>query len=124
MGTKIRIRAGSVTVEAELNESETAKAIAAALPIRGTVNTWGEEIYFTIPVDRPAAADARSEVQVGELGYWPPGKAFCIFFGPTPASIDENPRAASPINPIGKLLDDPKKLLQVKDGEEIVIEPA
>jgi hypothetical protein len=122
MGAQILIKAAGVNVRAELNESATAKAIEQALPLRAMVNRWGEEVYFTIPVDMPAADDARSEVDVGELGYWPPGKAFCIFFGQTPASIDDRPRAASPVNPIGRLLDEPTQLSAVPDGAEITVE--
>jgi len=122
MATQIVIKAAGLSVRAELNESATAKAIELALPIKGTVNRWGQEIYFSIPVDMPAAPDARTEVQVGEIGYWPPGRAFCIFFGRTPASIDDEPRAASPVNPIGRVLDDPTQLSAVPDGAEITVE--
>ena len=90
---KIAIVAGSVTVEAELNDSPTAHQIWDALPIEGAANTWGDEIYFEIPVVAGQEADARAQVEVGELGYWPVGHAFCIFFGPTPVSTDDRPRA-------------------------------
>ena len=96
----IRIRAGDVESEAELNDSATARAIAEALPIDGRVQRWGEEIYFEIPVSVAEAEDARQDMEVGELAYWPPGSAFCIFFGPTPASTGERPRAASNVNPV------------------------
>jgi len=90
---KIVIEAGSVTMEAELNDSPTARQIEEALPIEGRANTWGDEIYFEIPVVAAQASDARAQVEVGELGYWPVGRAFCIFFGPTPVSTDDRPRA-------------------------------
>ncbi len=122
MSVQIVIKTAGLSVRAELNESATAKAIELALPIRGAVNRWGEEIYFSIPVDMFASEDARTEVEVGELGYWPPGRAFCIFFGQTPASSDDRPRAASPVNPIGRLLDDPTQLSAVPDGAEITVE--
>src|SRR5688572_257585 len=102
MGQAIRIRAGAVTLAAELNDTPTAQALLAALPITGRVNRWGDEIYFRIPVAQEEAGDARAVMEVGELAYWPPGQAFCIFFGRTPASSDERPRAASPVNPLGR----------------------
>jgi len=93
-------------MEAELNDSPTAQQIWDALPITGAANVWGDEIYFEIPVMAQQAPDARAEVEVGELGYWPVGRAFCIFFGPTPVSTDDRPRAYSPVNVIGRVLGD------------------
>ncbi|MCP4727746.1 MAG: hypothetical protein GY863_22085 [bacterium] len=119
---KIRITAENIVISAELNDSATSMAILEALPIEGTVNTWGDEIYFTIPVDTEQENDARADVEIGELGYWPVGKAFCIFFGRTPASTDDKPRAASPVNIIGKTVDDAALLRPVKDGTAIKIE--
>jgi hypothetical protein len=124
MGQAIRIKVGQLTVDAELNDSPTAAAIAAALPIKGKGNLWGDEIYFRIPVKQPEAADAQAEVEVGQLGYWPPGQAFCIFFGPTPASTDDRPRAASPVNPIGRVLGDAKQFQSARDGAVVIIEKA
>ena len=95
---RITIKVGDISLQAELNDSPTAKQIWDVLPIDGQVNLWGDEIYFEIPVKVDQADDARAEVEVGELGYWPVGHAFCIFFGPTPVSTDERPRAYSPIN--------------------------
>ena len=120
--TPIKIIAGTITVDAELNDSLTASAIVRALPIEGTVNTWGDEIYFTIPVSQNEEPDARAEVAVGELGYWPVGKAFCIFFGPTPMSTDDQPRAASEVNIVGEVKGDPTVLKAVKNGEKIRVE--
>ncbi|MDI6870416.1 MAG: cyclophilin-like fold protein [Bacillota bacterium] len=120
---RIRITAGDVSALAELNESRTAAAIAAALPIDGRANTWGEEIYFPIPV-KLGSENGRVEVAVGDLGYWPPGSAFCIFFGRTPASIGPEPRAASLVNVCGRLLSDPGLFRKVKDGTPIHLEPA
>lgn len=123
MGRRIVISAGSVRAEAELNDSSCAQAIYQALPITARASTWGQEIYFAIPVECSEAADAREKMVVGELAYWPPGNAFCIFFGPTPASgRDGVPRAASPVNPVGKLLGDAGALRQVRDGEKITID--
>ncbi len=124
MQRKIRITAGGVTMEAELTESETADAFWEALPITGSANVWGEEIYFQVPVEAPLEASAREEMEVGEIAYWPPGSAFCIFFGRTPASVDEAPRAASAVNPLGKVSGDPKDFLGVRSGEEVRLERA
>jgi len=124
MGQKITIRVGTLTLAAELNDSPASAAVAAALPIQAKGNCWGEEIYFRIPVKQPEAKDARAEMAVGELAYWPPGNAFCIFFGPTPASIGQEPRAASPVNPIGRVTGDVGLLRQIADGSEFVLEKA
>ena len=90
---KITIKFNSLSFKAELNDSPTSKAIWEQLPIESQVSTWGEEIYFEIPVEMPQEPDAQQIVSVGDLGYWPVGQAFCIFFGPTPVSTDERPRA-------------------------------
>jgi hypothetical protein len=122
MGQLIRITIGNITIKGELNESPTAEAISRKLPIKGNANTWGEEIYFEIPVAEKQAPDAREDMDLGELGYWPVGRALCIFFGPTPVSTDDKPRAASPVNPIGRLIEDPSPLRKVKSGTGILIE--
>ncbi len=124
MSYRLTIGAGPVTMEAELNDTPTARRIWEALPIAGQANTWGDEIYFAIPVKMEEAADARAEVEVGELGYWPMGEAFCIFFGPTPASTDEEPRAASPVNVVGRVLGDPTAFRQVDPGATVMLERA
>jgi hypothetical protein len=121
---KIVIRAGEITVEAELNESATAMAILQALPLEGSATTWGEEIYFQIPVSHDLAPDAKEVVQLGDLGYWPQGQAFCIFFGATPISGPGEIRPASAVNIVGRLLDDPTKFLSVRAGTSVLMEPA
>ncbi|MBC7222798.1 MAG: hypothetical protein H5T59_00725 [Anaerolineae bacterium] len=121
---RIRIRSGKVGATAVLDDSPTSQAIWDALPIEGRANTWGEEIYFTIPVSLELADDARDEVEVGELGYWPPGRAFCIFFGRTPASRGDEPRAASPVNVFGRVEGNVKVFKKVRDGDAIVLERA
>ena len=122
MGKKINILVEDLKVEAELNDSKTARLIWEALSIEAKVNLWGEEIYFAIPVKTGLEQGAREVVFSGELGYWPTGHAFCIFFGPTPASRGDEIRAASAVNVIGKVLSDPKIFLKVKDGVKIVLE--
>lgn len=124
MGKRIVIRAGSAVAEAELNETETAKRIYEALPIQSKANRWGDEVYFSIPVDCPPE-NQHEVVNLGDLGYWVPGSAFCIFFGPTPASRSPDEiRPASPVNVFGKVLGDPTVFRSVKDGDTVTVEPA
>ncbi len=118
---KIRISAGGVSVLATLADNETADAVWAALPVSGQANRWGDEIYFEIPVQVPQAGDAREEMAAGELGYWPMGHAFCIFWGPTPVSHGTEPRAYSPVNPFGRLEGDAAAFDGVSDGAEIEV---
>jgi len=120
MKRKIKITVGKIEMVAWLNETKTANKVFEALPITSTVNTWGDEIYFTIPVTA-GPEDAREVVNLGDIAYWPPGKAMCIFFGKTPISKGDEIRPASPVNIIGKLEGDYKPLKKVKDGEEITI---
>lgn len=123
MKRKIRIKAGPVIAMAELHDTKTADAIWQALPLESKAHTWGEEIYFPIPV-KMGLEEGQQVVNAGDLGYWPPGSAFCIFFGPTPASREAEIRAASPVDVFGSLVDDPKVFGKVKDGERIVVERA
>jgi hypothetical protein len=118
---RIVITSGDINIQAELNDSPTAKMVWDHLPIEGRANTWGDEIYFEIPVIAEQEPDARADVEVGELGYWPVGRAFCIFFGPTPVSTDEQPRAASPVNILGRVVGDEGLFKLVKDGEIVSI---
>ena len=118
---RIRITAVPVVMEAELNQSRTAQQIWDALPIEAPGNMWGDEIYFSIPVDAETD-NAQAVVELGELAYWPPGTAFCIFFGPTPMSRGAEIRPASPVNVIGRLLGEPKNFKQVNDGTVVKIE--
>jgi hypothetical protein len=120
---KIVIRAGEVEATAELNESVTAMAIWQALPLEGSANTWGEEIYFRIPVSQALEPGAKELVQLGDLGYWPQGEAFCIFFGATPISGPGEIRPASAVNLVGRLVDDHKRFLSVSAGTPVRIEP-
>ena len=118
---KIVIRSGSVKAEAELNESYTAKRIFEKLPFSAIVKTWGDEIYFSIPVEL-GEEKGREEVDVGDVAYWPDGNAFCIFFGRTFASKNDKPRAASNVNVFGKIIGDPLVFKNVKDGSRIFVE--
>jgi hypothetical protein len=119
--SRIKITAGDVVAIAELNQTATAQAIWNALPIEARANTWGDEIYFSIPV-RLEEEDAKAVVEKGDLGYWPPGNAFCIFFGRTPASQGDEIRPASPVNVFGHLEGDPAIFKRVRGGEKVVLE--
>lgn len=120
----IEIRAGGLVMDAELNDSQTAELIWAALPIEGRANRWGDEIYFSIPVKTGSEPSAREDVEIGDLGYWSPGNAFCIFFGSTPVSDGDQPRAASPVNIFGKVRGDASRFRAVPDGGKVTINQA
>ncbi len=122
MPERIVIKASEVAFEADLNESVTGKAIYGALPIRAKGQRWGGEIYFSIPVSCELEEGSREVLEEGELGYWPPGTAFCIFFGPTPASGGDEIRAASAVNIVGRMKGDLSGLWDVPDGAEVCIE--
>ncbi len=122
MEKKIKILVEGLNVEAELNSSKTAQLIWEALPIEAKVNTWGEEIYFGISVKTGLEPGAREVVSAGDLGYWPTGHAFCIFFGRTPVSRGNEIRPASPVNVFGKVDGDPKVFTRVRDGAKIILE--
>jgi len=122
MDKRIAIKVADLSLNAELNDSPCAEAVFAAMPIRAVANTWGQEVYFDIGVKSALADDARDNMEVGDIGYWPTGKAFCIFFGRTPASTrDGKPRAASKVNPIGRIIGDAKVLAAVRDGQVITL---
>ena len=121
MSKLIQITAGTLTLQARLYPTPTADAICEILPLKSKVHTWGEEIYFTIPLHLPVESDACEVVEPGELGYWPAGDAFCIFFGPTPVSKGTEPRAYSPVNVFGKIMTDLSALKTVQAGEAIEI---
>ena len=123
MSTRISIILDAGTLSATLDDSPTARSVTAELPLQGVVSRWGEEIYFSIPVHAGEAPDARQDMAVGEIGYWPAGPALCIFFGPTPASVGEEPRAYSNVNPLGRI-DGDKEVARAllgtaKDGQSI-----
>jgi len=124
MPQKIEIVAENIQVEAELNDSSTAKSIINILPVEASAQRWGGEIYFSIPVTAELESDSREVLEAGELGFWPTGSAFCIFFGPTPASQGDEIRAASGVNIIGKMKSDWAKLWNVSSGSNIVIKVA
>ncbi|WP_290899817.1 cyclophilin-like fold protein [Ferroglobus sp.] len=120
---KVKIKVGKVEVTAELNESiapKTVEAIKKALPIKSKANRWGDEVYFHTNVNVSVEENSKEVVEVGDVAYWIPGKAICLFFGKTPIS-DDKIRPASAVNVIGKILDDPTVLREVKDGDEVTV---
>ena len=116
---RITITVENLSIDAELYETPTAQKIFEALPLDGSVNVWGDEIYFTIPLNLAQEPEAREDVNLGELAYWPTGPAFCIFFGPTPVSTGSQPRAYSPVNVFGRLLGDAKQFKTIPNGATI-----
>jgi uncharacterized protein len=121
MPRAIRITAGAVAAHAELNDSKTAAAIAGALPIEAKGETWGDEIYFDIGLSL-SPESPQTVVALGDLGYWPPGQAFCIFFGPTPMSRGDEIRPASAVNVVGRVVGDPRVFTRVRAGTRVRIE--
>ena len=118
---RIRITVGEVALEADLNDTATAAKIGEALPIRTSFNTWGDEIYFSIPVDAELDDSAQEVVEIGDLGYWPPGNAFCVFFGLTPVSEPGRIMPASAVNVIGKVVGDTTLFKQAVRAREVVL---
>ena len=123
MSNIILLTYGTVQMKAELNESKTAVLLLDKLPISGIVNTWGDEIYFSIPIEAEAE-NAATLVEEGDLAYWLEGRCFCFFFGPTPASTSSEIRPASPVNLLGRLKGDPKLWKKVEPGSTVKLEKA
>ena len=124
MERSIKITAGPMEVFAALNASATADAVWNALPLKSTAQTWGDEIYFTIPVRSSLDDTAREVVDKGALGYWPSGPAFCIFFGPTPMSRGAEIRPASAVNVFGRIAGELSVLTMVRSGSAVLVEKA
>ena len=120
---RIKIVAGGVEAMALLNDSETAELVWAALPISASASIWGDEIYFRIDLSA-SEQDAREVVEMGAVAFWPPGQALCLFFGPTPMSVGDEIRPASPVNVIGRIEGDPTTLKSVPAGAPVLVERA
>ena len=117
MARIITISTGSIKLEAELNDTSTSDAVWNTLPYEALGSVWGDELYFPIPEKLDLELENEQDVvEVGDLGYWPVGNAFCIFYGPTPASIDERPRPASPVTVFGKVRGEVTELSEVRAG--------
>ena len=120
---RIKITAGDLSVFAELNDTSTAKLVWESLPIEASGSTWGDEIYFRTPIFAEEE-NAREVVDMGDVAYWPPGQALCLFFGPTPASQGDEIRPASAVNVVGRIEGDATMLKQVRSGSQIRVERA
>jgi len=118
---KINISAGNISLEAEILDTPTASKILEALPLESSANVWGDEIYFDIPLRLEQEPDARADVEVGDLAYWPAGPAFCIFFGPTPVSTGDQPRAYSPVNVFGRIIGDARQFKGISSGTAVMV---
>lgn len=119
---RARISCGRLSFDAEFLETNTTQMMFKEMPFSGNVTFWGDEIYFPISVTAELEENALEEVEVGTLAYWPPTKAFCIFFGPTPVSTSSKPKGFSAVNVCGKILGDLEKLRSISPGEEIRVE--
>ena len=124
MATAIVLRAGKVELNGELYDSAAGKAVAAVLPVRVKMARWGEEYYGGLAAELkvPAGGETREVMAVGELAYWPPGNALCVFFGPTPVSEGDEPRAASPVHPVGMVRGNVAGLKKLGGAVEVVVE--
>ena len=122
MPTQVTMTVGNVRLRAEFFDTACAKAIVGSLPIKARPNQWGDEYYFEIPVAASLDETASTKVKIGDIGYWPPGKAMAIFFGRTPMSTGSDPVPASAVNLVGKIIDDAAVLKKTKGAAEIIIE--
>jgi hypothetical protein len=118
---QINISVENLSVAAEMFDTPTARRIIEALPFESPGNVWGDEIYFDIPLHIDPEPEARADVEVGDLAYWPAGPAFCIFFGPTPVSTGDQPRAYSPVNVFGRIIGDAKRFKSVSSGAVVKV---
>ena len=122
--TRVRLQAGKLSIDMELGDSATAKALVAALPFEARAQTWGDEVYFTTPVKAKVEPDARQVVEPGTVCFWTQGDALALPYGRTPISTDERPRLANPCNVLGCIVGDPKQLGGIKSGQKITMEKA
>ncbi len=111
---------GQVEALMTTENQKTSEAVWNALPIKQSGNRWGDEIYFSTPVSL-SEENSRAEVEIGSIAYWPPGKALCIFFGSTPASRGDEPRAASPVNVFAKVVGDATIFRKFRDGDQVSV---
>ena len=121
---RARLTVGSVELDVIFDDTETSRAVYDALPLDTAFNVWGDEFYFDVPVSMDLDSTATTSVKVGEIGYWPPGKALAIFFGPTPMSTGDDPVPASEVNIVARIKGDATLLKKAKDSAFIKIERA
>jgi len=122
---EIKITIGEITLDALLDEKkENVQKIVSALPLKGRVQRWGDEIYFATDIEMELEEDAVAEVEVGDIAYWTEGKALCLFFGRTPVSDDDQPKAISPVNKVGRIKGDLDLLKKVNSGDKIIVSKA
>ena len=121
---RIKITASDLSVFAELNDTSTADLVWDSLPMEASGSTWGDEIYFRTPISADEEEEAREVVEMGDVAYWPPGQALCLFFGPTPASQGDEIRPASAVNVLGRIDGDATVLKQVRSGSKVRVERA
>ena len=121
MPDMINIKAGTTQVQAELNHTRTARALVEILPVKAKANTWGDEIYFDVPLSMEIE-NGKELVEMGDVAYWPDGPSLCLFFGRTPASRGNEIRAASPVTVLGRIVSDPRVLKSVRSGAAITVE--
>src|SRR5512136_831761 len=121
MADVISIKAGAIQVQAELNSTRTARVLLGILPLRARANTWGDEIYFDVPLNMEIE-DGKQVVEMGDVAYWPDGPSLCLFFGRTPASRGDEIRPASPVTVLGRIVGDPKILRSVRSDAEVTVD--
>lgn len=121
MSSYIKIQIGNTSLRAELFDTQCARQVMENLPIEANPNKWGDEFYFEIPVQAQLDQTATTKVKVGDIGFWPPGSALAIFFGPTPMSRGSDPVPASAVNLVGKILDDATVLRQEKGAGKVIL---
>ena len=122
MARYLTIRGEEADLKVDLGEGPTAEEIWGRLPFEASASRWGDEIYFEIPVSVGPEDEARETVEVGDVAYWPQGKALCLFFGPTPASVDEKPKAASPVTVVGRISEGLDNVERIESGETLRVE--
>ena len=121
---KVVLLSGSVSIEMELMETATAKAIIEALPFQSRAQTWGEEVYFATPVSAKLEPDASQVVEPGTVCFWTEGNALALPYGRTPISTDERPKLASRCNVLGRIVGDPRRLSKINSGQSVRVELA
>ncbi|HTM60735.1 MAG TPA: cyclophilin-like fold protein [Burkholderiales bacterium] len=121
---KVRITAGKVTLQAELRDTPTTRALAEALPFEASAQTWGDEVYFSTPVSAKLEPDAKQVVEPGTVCFWTEGDALALPFGRTPISTDDKPKLANRCNVLGNIVGDAKALAGIKAGAKVRVEKA